>query len=312
QFRADNIRKVRSKTGVYPSPLHVEATIVDTATMRVDGDADFFAGPTAAIKAAFDLRGLRLDYLEPILHHYDLTVRSGTLTTRGEVEYAPTVKTARLSEVSLDLVDLDYVKARADQPTASEKATHAAAAATQQPSVAVHADRIRIVDSALAYRNETTDPPYRLCVSNCNITLNGFSNVIAAPDASPGKAVVQAKFMGSGDTHVDASFRPLRDRTDFDVSLRIDDTLPRPEDPRGEQRARGAGPEDLRGHRRRRGEDPHQPAPRPDRDQDGSLRPARRPAPRNPPDRGQPRPQRVLQGDPPRSRARRPRRLTAG
>src|SRR5262249_21304154 len=49
-----------------------------------------------------------LDYLEPILHHYDLTARSGTLTTRGEVEYAPTVKTARLSEVSLDLVDLDY------------------------------------------------------------------------------------------------------------------------------------------------------------------------------------------------------------
>jgi len=56
------------------------------------------------------------------------------------------------------------------------------------------------------------------------VTLTDFSNVASAPDASPGKATVTAKFMGSGDTRVDASFRPRKERTDFQVMLRIDDT----------------------------------------------------------------------------------------
>jgi hypothetical protein len=224
QFRANNIRNVHSKTGVYPSPVHVAATIVDTAKLRIDGDADFLAEPTAAIKTDFSLDGLRLDWLEPILHHYDIAVRNGTLSARGQIEYAPTVKTARLTDASVDRADLSYVKRRGGQPTAGEKAAQVSAKVTQQPSVAVRVDRFKIADSKLDYRNETTDPAYNLFVSDCNVTLTDFSNVAGAPDASPGKAGVTAKFMGSGDTHVDASFRPRKDRTDFQVALRIDDT----------------------------------------------------------------------------------------
>ena len=224
QFRANNIRNVHSKAGVYPSPVHVAATIVDTAKLRIDGDADFFAEPTAAIKTDFALDGLRLDWLEPILHHYDVDVRRGTLSARGQIEYAPTVKTARLTDASVDRADIAYVKRRGDQPTAGEKAAKVSAKVTQQPSVAVRVDRIKIADSKLDYRNETADPAVDLFVSDCNVTLTDFSNVAGAPDATPGKATVTAKFMGSGDTHVDASFQPRKDRTDFQVALRIDDT----------------------------------------------------------------------------------------
>jgi len=209
---------------VYPSPVHVAATIVDTAKLRIDGDADFLAEPTAAIKSDFTLEGLRLDWLEPILHHYDVDVRRGTLNARGQIEYAPTVKTARLTDASVERADVAYVKRRSGQPTAGEKAAQASAKVTQQPSVAVRVDRIKIADSKLAYRDETTDPASDLFVSDCNVTLTDFSNVAGAPDASPGKAAVTAKFMASGDTRADASFRPQKDRTDFQVSLRIDDT----------------------------------------------------------------------------------------
>ncbi len=223
QFRANNIRNVRSRAGTYPSEVHLAATIVDTAKLQVDGNADFLAEPTAGLKADFDLRDLRLDYLEPILHHYDVAVRRGTLSARGEVEYAASTKTARVTEAKLARADLAYVKRRSEQPGVGEKAATTAAAVTQRPTVAVRVDRADIADSTLAYTNETTDPAYRLFMSDCNATLTDFSNVTGAPDASPGTAKVSAKFMGSGDTHADASFRPRRNRTDFDVSLRIAD-----------------------------------------------------------------------------------------
>ena len=41
-------------------------------------------------------------------------------SARGQIEYAPTVKTARLTDASVDRADIAYVKRRAGQPTAGE------------------------------------------------------------------------------------------------------------------------------------------------------------------------------------------------
>lgn len=222
-FHAGNIRNVRSKEGEYPSDVHLYATVLDTAHLRADGHADFFAMPTAALKADYDLTALRLGYIAPILQHYDVTVRGGTLSSRGELEYAPKTKKVHVADTTLERADLTYVKRRAEQPSVGEQTTKAAATVTQKPEVAVRVDRLKIAKSQLAYRDETTDPPYRLFVTDCDANVTNFSNVRAAGD-EPGKATINAKFMGQGPTRVDAVFRPQQDRTDFDLWVRIEDT----------------------------------------------------------------------------------------
>src|SRR6185436_13729302 len=59
-FKATNIRNVRSAAGQYPSTIHLHAVMLDTSTLELDGRADFLAKPHAAVKTHFDLRDLRL------------------------------------------------------------------------------------------------------------------------------------------------------------------------------------------------------------------------------------------------------------
>jgi len=223
-FRAENIRNIHSRDRTYPSDVRLDATIQDSAHLRVDGKADFLAEPYAGMKATIALDGLRLDCLKPILHHYDLSVRRGTLSAHGEIEYAPKVQRVDLATVTLERADLEYVKRRTAQAGITESAAKGAAKVTQRPAVVATAERVQITRSRLAYADETADPHYRLFVADCDATLRNFSNVRTPDAASVGTAHVHAKFMGSGDTTMHATFRPREHRTDFDIALRIDDT----------------------------------------------------------------------------------------
>ena len=224
-FRAGDIRNVRSRSGVYPSDIHLHTKLQDRATLVVNGHADFLAIPQAAIKAKFDVDGVEIAWLEPILHHYDVTVRRGTVATRGEIEYSPKAKNVLLSEATIDGADVEYRKVREGQATAGEKAAQTASKVTQQPSMGVRVEQVKIGKSTLAYANETTDPPVRLFVTDCNLTLTNFSNVRTVdPNGAPGKVDGAAKFMASGPTTVHATFHPREDRTDFSIALRIEDT----------------------------------------------------------------------------------------
>src|SRR5262249_2295817 len=99
-FRAENGRNVPSPERTYPSNLHLPGPSQDTAELHRDGNAAFLAEPYAGVKATIALDGLHLDYLAPILHHYDLTARAGTLSAKGRIEYAPDVHTVDLVGVS--------------------------------------------------------------------------------------------------------------------------------------------------------------------------------------------------------------------
>jgi uncharacterized protein DUF748 len=221
-FRAENIRNVHSRDRTYPSDLHLTALVQDTAELRLDGNADFLAEPYAGVKAIIALDGLHLDYLAPILHHYDLTARAGTLSAEGRIEYAPDVHTVDLVGVSLDRADLEYAKRRVEQPGIAKSTEQGAAKVTQQPTVVAKAERVHITRSKLAYEDQTADPPYRLFIAGCDAILQNFSNVRTADAPPTGTAHVRGKFMGSGDTALHVTFRPHEDRTDFNVALRIE------------------------------------------------------------------------------------------
>jgi len=223
-FRASNIRNVHSHARTYPSEIHARATLLDTASFKIDGRADFLAEPHVGVKAAFALRDLELAYLEPLLHHYDVDVRSGQMSASGKIEYAPTVARVDLKDVRVAGADIEYAKRRAEQATPGEAAGKAAKTITKEPAAVAKARRIRVERSTVAYRNETVDPPFRLFVSQLETTLTNFSNVTTADGDGAGTAAVRGKFMDSGATKVDATFHPRPSHTDFKLNLAIENT----------------------------------------------------------------------------------------
>src|SRR5262249_14087224 len=53
-FRATNIRNVRSMPGTYPSPVQLRASVLD-GSITADGHADFFAKPTPTLVEPIEL-----------------------------------------------------------------------------------------------------------------------------------------------------------------------------------------------------------------------------------------------------------------
>jgi hypothetical protein len=221
---ADNIRNVRSREGSYPSPVHLSAWLQNNARLQADGHADFLAIPHAAVKADFKMVDLDMRDVAPPARHAGADIRGGKLSAWGAIEYAPKRNELALTEVRINGADVTYVKSTAQQASLSDAATVGAARVTQQPAAEVRADRIVIDKSTLGYRDETRDPPYRVYLADTHAELNDFTNVVDGKGAKPGKAAVRGTFMESGPTRVDATFEPHKERTDFSVSLAVDDT----------------------------------------------------------------------------------------
>ncbi len=102
-FRANNIRNIRSADRVYPSPVHAEGIVFGTGRAEIDGHANFLAQPYLGFNTLFSFESVPLDYFRPMLsRHSNLEIHNGFLTTHGQVEFAPTVKTARIEDLLID------------------------------------------------------------------------------------------------------------------------------------------------------------------------------------------------------------------
>ena len=87
-FNTENIRNVESEKGVYPSPIYLEGVVFDKGSAKFEGHADFLAKPHIALKGDLELDQIALDYFKPIAERYNLSVRTGSLSTRGSIESA--------------------------------------------------------------------------------------------------------------------------------------------------------------------------------------------------------------------------------
>lgn len=221
---AENIRNVASDEGTYPSPVHLSAWLQDTARLQVDGEADFLAVPHPGMRGDFQVQGLELRHLAPVMRHAGADIRGGHASAWGAFEYAAKKAALDLRDVRVSDADITYVKSTPGQASPADAATTGAAEVTQEPAALVKAERIVIDRSTLGYRDDTTDPPYRLYVADTRAEVRDFTNVRNGDGATPGKATVRGKFMASGHTRMDATFQPRADRTDFSLSLAVDDT----------------------------------------------------------------------------------------
>lgn len=220
---AGNIRNIRSREHAYPSPIHLEAVVFDAGRLWLDGHADFLAVPHMGVKANVKLDDIPLDYFKPITERYNLAVRKGAVAADGTVEYASDGGTlAVIRQLTASGLDADWVhtaRTEANEQQVKQKAKEAAKEASNAPSMLLRVDHARITKSTLGFVNAATQPQYRVFFSDLEIDLRNLSNQFTEGTAA---ASVRGRFMGSGPTVVDATFRPEDKGPDFDLAVRLE------------------------------------------------------------------------------------------
>jgi hypothetical protein len=156
-----------------------------------------------------------------MLQRANMSLRGGTLTTNGRVEYAPTIKVAHVETVVIDRVRFDYIHAGPRRTESAKKVTRAVQKASNKPGLLVRLDEFHVKNSNLGLVNRTTNPDYRLFVSGANLDVTNLSNQFAQ---GPARVHLTGRFMGSGVTDARASYRPEKVGPDLDLDVKVEGT----------------------------------------------------------------------------------------
>jgi uncharacterized protein (DUF4415 family) len=230
---ANDIRNIHSKPLVYPSPIHAEATLFESGHGTLDGHADFLSEPYPGFHALFRLDAVPLEALSlPVLAHTAFVLKGGVLAARGELETSPTLRNARLSELTLADVRLDYVderKSPAEPAVAAgraevkkrEKNGKSRLARPPELQWTLRLDKAVISGSEFGFVNRTKDPAYRAYLSRLDGSVSDLGNRASGARAH---FDLRGQFLGSGNTRLTGSYREAAASPDFDVNLKIEST----------------------------------------------------------------------------------------
>jgi hypothetical protein len=223
-LQASNIRNIHQLDQVYPSTFHLDTAVFDTGRGTVDGDANFLAVPYPGIKARIKLEKISMDYFKSMIARSNLSIQGGMLQAAGDVEYAPTVKTAHLKNLTIQGMSLDYLHSQRTAVVEKKNAAvvkKTAKKLSNNPGILISADQVVLTGCTLGMVNKAAKKPYRLFLADTDLQLNNFSNQFVK---GPAQAKLKARFMGSGPTTATATFRPEKSGPDFDLHLKIEDT----------------------------------------------------------------------------------------
>jgi hypothetical protein len=222
-LEATNIRNIHSRDRTYPSPFHSEGWIFGTGRGTVSGNADFLAAPFPGVRAVYGLKNVPLDRLQPIGERSNLEIRGGTLTSNGEVEYAPRFRSVHIAAVRLEGVKIDYVHSDATAAAEKRRGEAVAAAAQQAASsseVRIAFDEIHVINGNVGFVNRSTHPPYRMFLDQASLDLRNLSNRLAgASSQRPAVAELHGRFMATGSGSVKATFRPDSPQSDLGAEV---------------------------------------------------------------------------------------------
>ena len=219
--QAENIRNVRFNDRTYPSAIHLDGRVFDSGRITMDGTANFLAEPHLGLNVDVVLEEIRLEDVVPITGRVNIQLRQGVLSTKGHIEYSPVIKQAILSHLLLEGVRLDYVhsaQTKESEKNVAKTTAQAAEKLSNHPEWLLRIDQAKILNSELGFVNEAATPPYRVYLTDANIGLDNFSNQLTEGTAY---VKVTGRFMGSGLTHMSATFRPERGSPDFDLQMRM-------------------------------------------------------------------------------------------
>lgn len=220
--RATNIQNVVDQNDDYPSELQVEATGPGSARIDFSGRANFLAEPIPAVHGEVKVAGLDIVRFAPVLQAYGIGVRRGTLgSARASLEYGPGAKWLRVAQAELRELDGDYLMSDPGQKQALKETAKTAATQKREDQLEVRVDHLTVVSGTVGFHNRTTQPDYRVFVSDMRLDLRNYSNEFRN---GPGVVRLQGKFMGQGRMVARAQFRPAQQGPDFNIDVAIEDT----------------------------------------------------------------------------------------
>lgn len=223
-FHATNIRNIFSPEFVYPSPLKFEATLFDEGKLNLDGHANFLQQPHVSFKGEVHLRDMDLEYFTPITERQNISVRKGTLSAKGDVEFAPKNTEIHLTVIELHGLDADYshrLETVAKKQARVQKATKAAKEVSNAATSKIRIDVLKISQGTLGYLNRTTDPNVRIYADHIEASLKEFNNQLAEGSS---EFQMSGRFMGSGHTRVTGTIRPESKSPTFGLNIAIENT----------------------------------------------------------------------------------------
>lgn len=219
-FRAENIRNVRADDRAYPSPVHTDGVIFETGRAVVDGHADFLAEPYPGFHVVYRVEKVPLERLGPVISRANLDMEGGVIASHGEVELGPKNREARIDDITVDDLKLDYLHTAATAAAEKERGEEVAEVAKDPtPKTPVRIVRLRLTDSEVGLVDRSGEHPYRVFLSGTDLTVTNLSSGFVA---GPAKAEVTGRFMGSGATRGSATFRADPRGPDFDLVVAIE------------------------------------------------------------------------------------------
>lgn len=218
---AENIRNIRSEEeGVYPSPIRTEGVLFGTGRGMLEGHADFLSKPFPGFHVLYRLDDVPLDRLGILSSRVNLELDGGTLDSHGRLEYAPKHREARITDVTVRGLRLDYVHSAATAAAEKERAADASRVAQDdQPRMLVRIERFQLADGVVGLVNRAADRPYRVFVDGADLVVTNLSSGF---QDGPAVAKLTGRFMGSGAARASATFREESDGPNFDLNVAIE------------------------------------------------------------------------------------------
>jgi len=223
-FVASNIRNIESPDRSYPSPVHLHGKIFEKGKLTLDGHANFLQEPHLGFKGDAEVADMELGYFKPIAERQNISMEKGTLSAKGNVEYAPQITIAHLKSLDIKGVDLNYLhlpQTAAKEQERVQKATQTAKQLSNEPTSRIRVDVLKVKESSFGYVNKTSNPNYRVFVDHMDGSLKNFTNQL---EEGPATLEMTGKFMGSGDAKVTGTFRPETKNPDFNLTIAIENT----------------------------------------------------------------------------------------
>lgn len=221
-FEADNIRNIHLPDKVYPSSFHLDTSIFGKGKGIIAGKANLLAEPFPGIKARYSLKEVPVSSIKPIIARANLAITGGVLDSFGEVEYAPTIKTARIQDMVINGMSVDYI--HSTRTAAAEKHRAGVVKATakklgNKPGLLLRVDHLKLTGCTFGMINREKVPNYRIFLSESDLNITNFSNQFSQGTSH---ARLNGKFMGTGTTVANAAFRPETSGPDLDLFLKVD------------------------------------------------------------------------------------------
>ena len=220
-IEATNITNRRGENDEYPSKLRVHANFPDQSQINLEGRADWFAIPVPKVDADLKIERLQLKNLLPVAGRFNVQCREGVLDANGHVQYSETSSVVAINQFQLDDANIDYVHSAATKHKEVQRVKKAAETvkeAQHGSTMRVKVEQGKIRNSEIGFVNKATSPDYRVFLTDMEAELQNLSNRL---EEGTGVVKITGKFMGSGPTVMNATFRPEKPRPDFSLNAKI-------------------------------------------------------------------------------------------